>query len=83
MLFIIYKALTVFILNHINYSVGAVYCNKTVPQMNEVIEQLSVSHGGFVRKGGAFKPEGCISKNKVKVTLFLIATNIAVNIWNL
>ena len=54
-----------------NCSVGAVYCNKTVPEMKEVIEQLSVDHGGFVMKGGTFKPEGCISKNKVlKLTLF-------------
>ena len=41
------------------------YCNKTVPRMQEVIEQLSVDHGGFVRKGGFFKPAGCIAKNKV------------------
>ena len=33
--------------------------------MEEVIEQLSVDHGGSVRKGGTFKPEGCMSKNKV------------------
>jgi hypothetical protein len=33
--------------------------------MQEVIEQLSVDYGGFVRKGGFFKPEGCIAKNKV------------------
>ena len=33
--------------------------------MQEVIEQLSVDYGGFVKKGGAFKPRGCIPKHKV------------------
>ena len=33
--------------------------------MQEVIEQLSVDYGGLTKKGGAFKPKGCITKNKV------------------
>ena len=50
---------------HILFSVGAVYCNKTVPQMQEVVEQLSSDYDGLVKKGGAFTPTGCIAKNKV------------------
>ncbi|XP_028403020.1 beta-1,4-galactosyltransferase 4-like [Dendronephthya gigantea] len=47
--------------------VGPVYYNKSVPRMQEVIEQLSVDFGGFVKKGGAFKPRGCIAKNKLAI----------------
>ena len=49
--------------------VGAVYCNKTVPRMQEVIEQLSVDYGGLTKKGGVFKPKGCIAKNKLAIII--------------
>ncbi|CAB3984147.1 beta-1,4-N-acetylgalactosaminyltransferase bre-4 [Paramuricea clavata] len=49
--------------------VGAVYCNKTVPQMQEVVEQLSSDYDGLVKKGGAFTPTGCIAKNKLAIII--------------
>lgn len=48
-------------------AVGPVYINKTVPEMKEVIEELSVEFGGFVEKGGASRPKNCFAKHKVRI----------------
>ena len=51
---------------HTYYVVGNLYVNKTVPTMKEIIKELSVLYGGFVKKGGAYKPKDCIPKDKVQ-----------------
>ena len=39
--------------------------DQRIPEMEEIVKEYSVSHGGWVEKGGKWKPKDCVSKAKV------------------
>ncbi|KAL9965112.1 hypothetical protein ACROYT_G028865 [Oculina patagonica] len=49
--------------------VGRLLVNATVPKMEEVEKELSVSHGGWVKNGGCWNPTEC--KARVKMALII------------
>jgi hypothetical protein len=49
---------------------GPLFVNQIIPKMEELEKHLSESYGGWVQKGGAWRPSQC--KARVKVCYVLV-----------
>lgn len=50
--------------------------NQVIPKMEELEKHLSEAYGGWVKKGGAWRPSNC--KARVKVCYMLLFDNTTV-----
>lgn len=42
--------------------------DQRVPEMEDIIKEYTVNHGGWVEKGGKWKPKDCIPMAKVNLS---------------
>lgn len=49
-----------------SFSVGPLYVDTTIPQMEDIEKKFSSDFNGWVNKGGHWKPTECKARKKVK-----------------
>ena len=46
--------------------------DQRIPEMEKIVKEYSVSHGGWVEKGGRWEPKHCVPTAKVNIYVLYI-----------